>query len=96
MNNEAKIMNMFYRSETKPRIRERLISRGISGRAAGREQGALCAGRGGRRRDNDVGPVCQTAWEPLCLVLQQRLESLPAKSEGHSKQPAKPAGAGKR
>lgn len=27
MNNEAKIMNMFYRSETKPRIRERLISR---------------------------------------------------------------------
>ena len=27
MNNEAKIMDMFYRSETKPRIRERLISR---------------------------------------------------------------------
>lgn len=27
MNNEAKIMDMFYRSETKPHIRERLISR---------------------------------------------------------------------
>ena len=27
MNNEANIMDMFYRSETKPRIRERLISR---------------------------------------------------------------------
>lgn len=27
MNNEAKIMDMFYRSETKPRIREQLISR---------------------------------------------------------------------
>ena len=27
MNNEAKIMDMFYHSETKPRIRERLISR---------------------------------------------------------------------
>jgi len=27
MNNEAKIMDMFYRSETKPRIKERLISR---------------------------------------------------------------------
>lgn len=27
MNNEAKIMDMFYRSETKPRIKEHLISR---------------------------------------------------------------------
>ena len=53
MNNEAKIMDMFYHSETKPRIRERLISREqylelLEGQLE--ENRVLCVQGGGRRR----------------------------------------------
>lgn len=74
MNNEAKIMDMFYRSETKPRIRERLISREqylefLEGQLE-ENKVALRAGRGRRGRDNDAGPIRQAARKSLCLILQ--------------------------